>query len=583
LQFPEYCNTFEKIYLLSTAGVVVLNPFRSICLFILSLLTVQCIAAPESDLAAQVREFLRQRIEAAGLPPHITIGEEIIYSSIVLPRFYLNRTFRPAWSDRNGPIPLADSLLHAIRESESEGLHPPDYHLEKIEEILEIIRGRQAGNLPLNHLRLVDLDLLLTDAFLVLGSHLAGGRVDPETFDPEWHPSRRVIDLAGVLEEALEREQIGPVLHGLLPNHPGYSQLREALARYRHIQRNGGWPVIPEGPTMRRGDSGNRVDILRERLLLAGDYQANRTNIYAVFDDVIEQAVIRFQERHGLEADGLVGRETLAHMNTPVEQRLRQVLVNMERWRWLPEDLGDRYIIVNIANFELELVERNETIMRMRVIVGRQYRRTPVFTGRMTYLVFSPFWNIPPGISANDILPQVKRNIGYLAENNIRVLEGWGANAGDIDPATVDWSVITARNNPYRFRQDPGPNNALGRVKFMFPNKFNVYLHDTPARELFTRVQRDFSSGCIRVEKPVELAEYLLTDRNEWNRRAIVQAMNGSVERTVSLKRPIPVHLLYWTAWADDTGTIHFRRDIYNRDQRLYEALHIPPPSPAQE
>jgi len=534
--------------------------------------------AQEQALDEQVREFLRHRIEISVHTDTLLIDNDPIYSSVLLPEFYLERLYRPAWSADNGPLPVADSMLTAIRYADRDGLIPEDYHLKTIENILSAIRERQQQGQSLDHLQLVDLDLLLTDAFLVLGSHLSGGRTDPETLDPEWHPSRREVHLGDVLHEALENGKINLALQNLLPNHSEYFRLRESLARYREIYENSGWPVVPEGPTMRKGDTGERVAILRERLILAGDHDIHTSINEATFDNTLERAVIRFQERHGIDADGLVGRETLAQLNTSVEQRLQQVLINMERWRWLSEDLGERYILVNIANFELDVVENGESVMNMRVIVGRNYRRTPVFTGRMTYLVFSPFWHIPPGITANDVLPQVRKDINYLANNTIRVFKGWGANAPEIDPATVDWSEITPRNNPYRFRQDPGPNNSLGLVKFMFPNRFNVYLHDTPARELFSRVQRDFSSGCIRVEKPVELSEYLLADQPRWTREAIRTAMQRQTEQTVTLQRPIPVHILYWTAWADEDGTIHFRRDIYNRDERLYDALYTPSP-----
>jgi len=530
--------------------------------------------ADERPLEEKTREFLRQRIEASDYLPVIKVGDNEVYSSVALPAFYLERLYRPAWSNNEGPLPIADSLISAITNSYRDGLHPDDYHFNAISDILSTIRDKQQNNQSLDHLLLVDLDLLLTDAFLVLGSHLLGGRVNYETLDPEWHPSRREVDLVAVLEKAVSTENITQTLHSLLPEHADYFLLRDALARYRRIHERGGWNSVPDGPTMRKGDTGDRVEALRERLILAGDLEEYESPDEIVFDDELEAAVIRFQRRHGLDPDGLIGRETLAQLNTSVEQRINQVLINMERWRWLPGNLGERYILVNIANFELDVIDNGKEIMNMRVIVGRHYRRTPVFTGLMSYLVLSPFWNIPPGITANDILPQVRNDVSYLEKNNIRVFKGWGANAPEIDPATVDWSQITPRNNPYRFRQDPGPNNSLGLVKFMFPNRFNVYLHDTPARELFTRVQRDFSSGCIRVEKPVELTEYLLANRPGWTRGQILAAMRRPVEQTVTLPNPIPVHILYWTAWAEEDGTIHFRRDIYNRDQRLYDALH---------
>jgi len=277
--------------------------------------------------------------------------------------------------------------------------------------------------------------------------------------------------------------------------------------------------------------------------------------------------------RHGLDVDGVVGSATLDALNVPVEKRVRQLIVNMERWRWLPQDLGKRYILVNIADFELDVVENSQPLMTMRVIVGRDYRRTPVFSDNMTYLVLSPYWHVPTAIAVQDILPKIQQEPGYLAKQNIRVFRGWGAETREIDPRTVNWSHVTAANFSYRLRQEPGPMNALGRVKFMFPNKFNVYLHDTPAQELFAKPERTFSSGCIRIEKPIELAEYLLQSDAKWTREKILAVADKRIEQTVRLPEPMPIHLLYWTAWADEDRTVQFRADVYARDGKLYEAL----------
>jgi murein L,D-transpeptidase YcbB/YkuD len=264
----------------------------------------------------------------------------------------------------------------------------------------------------------------------------------------------------------------------------------------------------------------------------------------------------------------------------PVEERVRQIEVNLERWRWLPEDLGQRYILVNIANFELEVVEKSKPVMIMQVVVGKPYWRTPVFSDRMTYLVLSPYWHIPPSIAVKDKLPLIRKDHTYLATYDIKVFQGWGAETREIDPQTIDWSKVTAKDFNYRLRQEPGPLNALGRVKFMFPNKFNVYLHDTPSRELFGKTVRTFSSGCIRIEKPIELAEYLLGGDAKWTRENILAAIDRRVEQTVRLPEPMPVHLLYWTAWSDEEGSIQFRGDIYGRDQLLDKALREKPPLP---
>jgi murein L,D-transpeptidase YcbB/YkuD len=298
-----------------------------------------------------------------------------------------------------------------------------------------------------------------------------------------------------------------------------------------------------------------------------------------LFDVVLEDAVKRFQRRHGLDDDGVVGRDTLAALNVSVEDRARQIELNLERWRWLPRDLGRRHILVNIAGFELAVVEDDQLALEMRVVVGRPYRRTPVFSAPMTYLVFSPYWHVPPSLALQDVVPAVLKDPDYLTKKNIKVFRGWGAETREIDPATIDWSSVNTRNFLFRFRQEPGVNNSLGAVKFMFPNPFNVYLHDTPSRELFQKAERTFSSGCIRIAKPLELAAYLLRGAPGWSAEGIEAAAQKGVEQTVRLPEPIPVHLLYWTSWIDPDGSLQFRNDVYGRDRLLDEALREKPPT----
>jgi murein L,D-transpeptidase YcbB/YkuD len=316
---------------------------------------------------------------------------------------------------------------------------------------------------------------------------------------------------------------------------------------------------------------------LRKRLAASGDLSPGLAR-GEDFDDALDRAVRRFQEHSGLEVDGIVGRNTLAALNRTALERLHQIEVNMERWRWLPRDLGDRFIRVNIASFEVDLFEAGEHLMNMRAVVGKDYRRTPVFSDTMTYLVVNPHWNMPHTIAVEDKLPLIKKDPGYLADNNMELLRGWGAEAVAEDPLSVDWSTVTAENFRWRLRQAPGPDNALGRIKFMFPNKFNVYLHDTPSRALFGSNVRALSSGCIRLEKPVELAEYLLRADPKWTRPALLAAIEEGVEQTVRLPEPIPVHLLYCTTWVDENGTVHFRDDIYGRDRIVEDALKESPP-----
>jgi len=520
-----------------------------------------------------IAESLRNRIEAAGVPPKLTVGDERIHASKALPAFYERRGYKPAWSANGAPLPHADRLINAIRGADREGLRAADYHLGRVESIVGRIRAAAIDGREPSPGLLVDLDLLLTDAFMIYGSHLLVGRVNPETIDPEWVANRRDVDMAMVLQRAVDSDGIEVELSKLLPPQPGYGRLKDALARYEDIEERGGWPSIREGDKLQVGERDSRVEILRTRLLATGDLEAAQNDGGDEFDEPLEQAVIKFQGRHGLDPDGVVGPATLAALNATVAQRLGQIETNLERWRWLPQDLGMRHILVNIANFELDVVENDRIAISMRAIVGRDYRRTPVFSDRMTYIVLSPYWNVPPGIAANDIIPAARKDPQYLASKNIKVFQGWGADAKAVAPGAVDWSAVSARGSGYRFRQDPGPTNALGRVKFMFPNKFNVYLHDTPSAELFEKTERAFSSGCIRIEKPIELAEYVLTNDSKWTRDTITSQIQKWKEHTVPLAEPIPVHLLYWTAWADEDGAVHFRRDIYGRDRKIEDAL----------
>ena len=555
---------------------------RALAAFGLALVpAVTTFAIPEEDPLWQnaVAERLRQRLEAAGLPARVEVEGEEVLANQMLPSFYENRLFRPVW-ERG----LLGELLLVLRNAESHGLEPHRYHLETLG---TLVATRRAGS-PAERLeRSVDLELLSTDAFLVYFTHLVSGRVNPETFDPEWRALRREVDLEAVLVEAVETGEVRRVLEGLLPRQSGYDELRRALRRYRALASRGPWPTVPEGDKLERGVVHPRVQALAGRLAATGDLaeiptpdsEASQALGDPVFDETLEAAVRRFQDRHGLEPDGVVGPKTVAALNVPARDRVRQIELNLERWRWLPRDLGERYLLVDIPAFSLDVVEGDAPVLSMRVVVGRPYRRTPVFSDQVRYLVLNPSWEVPHKLAVEDKLPEIRKDPEYLAKMGMHVYEGWGADQREVDPATVDWSQTTRSGFRYRLRQDPGPLNALGRIKFMFPNKHNVYLHDTPSRELFARAERGFSSGCIRIERPLELAVLLLGE--DWDRAALEKAIATGTERTVPLPHPVPVHLLYWTAAADADGTVRFRSDIYDRDRLLDQALtaaSAPPP-----
>ncbi|BCR06265.1 peptidoglycan-binding protein [Desulfuromonas versatilis] len=532
----------------------------------------------EPPLNQAVRESLRVRLETSVPTQGLSAAGDSLLATAALPEFYQQRLFHPAWIHDGRPGEAAAEILEAIRQADLEGLVPEHYHLEAIEKLLARISADIA--VPLNMSgALADLDLLLTDAFLVLSSHYLNGRINPATVDPEWHARRNQTDPVPLLQSALETGRIRETLQGLLPGQAEYAGLRQALEHYRKIAAAGGWPRIAEGVKLQKGDRGPRVAALRERLAITADLDAELVH-GDIFDSALNEAVLRFQRRHGLTDDGVVGKGTLAALNLPAEDRVRQIEVNLERWRWLPRDLGERHILVNIADFHLWVREKSDVVLEMRVVVGKPYRRTPVFSGRMTYLVLNPYWQVPHKLAVEDILPMVKKDPNHLEKINMKVFQGWGADAKAIDPATINWRELHRKRFPYRLRQDPGPINALGRIKFMLPNQYDIYLHDTPAKELFRKDTRTFSSGCIRLEKPLELAEYLLRGSRLEGRQAISDALQGAVDRIQPLPQPIPVHLLYWTSWVEQDGTVQFRQDIYERDQVLDAALSATPPAP---
>jgi L,D-transpeptidase YcbB len=533
---------------------------------------------PGKPLIEWVYEDIQKRMESTGPSRQIHCHGELLCESSVLPRFYGRRFFRPAWISERGDIPQADIFLQTIHEADREGLRAEDYRYTKLLNLVGEVRQQKAREIPLSPEKLADLDLLLTDTFLVYAAHLLEGRVNPETIQAEWHARGRKMDLAEILEKALGSQKIEAALKDLLPSNPGYSRLRFCLADYRQIAQRGGWPHIPDGPRIRKGDFSSRIELLRKRFILAGDLDPGKNLGGNLFDEDLEQAVRRFQNRHGLEADGVVGAATLAALNISVEERIQQIRVNLERWRWLPHDLGKRCIRVNIANFGLEILEEENPVLTMRAIVGKRYQRTPVFSALMTYMVFQPYWNVPPNIAKKEILPLVQKDPEYLSENQLKVFQGWSLERKEIDPKTVDWANILPDHLPYNFRQEPGKGNALGRIKFVFPNKFHVYLHDTPARNLFQRTIREFSHGCIRIEKPIELALYLLQGSPEWSEEHLLREVEKSTDRIVRVPNPIPVHVLYWTTWVDGDGTVQFRNDIYGRDEPLRKALEQKPP-----
>lgn len=519
--------------------------------------------------------IIKIEVGTRGPLQELTVQGRTVKVTRMMRRFYRHRNFMPAWSSSHGPYEDINELLDAVRMSYEDGLNPADYPADEIAGLLNTLLDSARAGKPLDPAMMADLDLLSTSTFLALGYHLLAGRIYPEITDGEWADNIWEADLDDALSDALASGTIAETLSGIAPPSEEYAALKNALASYREISSAGGWPVVPYGKTMRPGDRSSRVKVLRNRLLISGDLVDNGGAVdNLLFDDAVEQAVLRFQKRHGLVPDGVVGPNTLAAINVPISKRIRQLELNMERWRWLPENLGDRYIFVNTAAFELKVVDSGSTVMRMKIVVGKPYWHTPSFSAKMTYLIVNPSWYVPSSIAVDDIVPHARENPDYITKSGYRILSGGNGDATELDPASIDWQDVTEDNLGFRLVEPPGPHNPLGRIKFMFPNRFSVYLHDTPSKSLFNRKVRTFSHGCIRIEKPVELAKYLVPDVD------FDELIAKGETVKVELPEPIMVHSLYWTAWVDKDGTINFRDDIYGRDEALQELLSYGPMTP---
>lgn len=475
--------------------------------------------------------------------------------------FYEARAFNPIWTDGETPLPRAHSLLEAVLAVADDGLEPADYVTPAVRALFDARDSASQAR----------LEAALTWALVRLTSDLASGRTTPNEVDPEHYVHPHDIEPAAVLAQAAARDDIAALVQSHAPQTAEYRNLKAALERYRAIQRLGGWTLMRQGRILRPGDRDPRIAELKEVLAERGEAVTPDGDYY---DKALKAAVRAFQLRHGLTPDGRFGPQTNRALNRTVAERIDQLKINMERRRWMPDDLGERYAYVNLANFKLQVVFEGEQVYETRVVVGTAADRTPVFSDRMTYLVINPYWNIPPSIAGEEMLPQLRADPYSLAAKGIRVFSGWSAGAQELDPGEVDWSKVSAKRFPFKLRQDGGEQNALGRVKFMFPNKFNIYLHDTPSKSLFNRTVRTFSHGCIRVEEPFKLAKLLLSDDPRWTSERFDAQVESYERRTVTLPKALNVHLTYLTAWVDEEGVVQFRNDIYGRDQRLSQALN---------
>lgn len=479
-----------------------------------------------------------------------------------LEHLYSLRQYAPIWVGPDGPNQRASILRQFLHVADQEGLEPTSFHLSAIESSWH--RHAPAA--------LATLDILLTDAFFRYATEVRAGRLSPAEVDPEWHLEVPEANPVTLLQAMLSSAEFETAMRNLPPQQTGYQRLRDNLAHYRQLAAAGGWPTLPEGPTLREGMRSPQVATLRERLIIEGDLQSASVTDPNSFDPSVKFAVDRFQVRHGLKMDGIVGPATRRAMNVPIADRITQIKLNMERWRWMPRKLGLRYLIVNTAGFELTAFEHGQPRFSMWVVIGKQDRQTPVIGGAMHTVVFNPYWTVPTSIVIDEMIPILARNPDYLHARKIHIYANLAKHV-EVDPRKVDWGRYTKDNFPYVLRQDPGPYNPLGRYKFLFSNAFDVYLHDTSMRRLFTQKQRTFSHGCIRVENPLQLARFLLAQNPGWDNNRILAAVATGRTSEVKLARSLPIYLVYLTTWVGPDNGVYFYPDVYRRDRPIAQCV----------
>ena len=515
-----------------------------------------------------VGDEIRDRIERFHMTGRQVVAGEEIAGQDILWKLYEDGAYAPLWIKPSH----IDDLISLVGRAEEEGLLPRDYHYQALTGLKEAGASTPGAA--------ADFDILLTDSLLRYMYHMYFGKVNPVDLDSDWN-LRRALDRdpTELVTGAIASDNIGEYISKSLNQHPYYDRIKALLAEYRQraAVEGGGYPAVPAGPTLRKGMRDPRVALLRKRLQASGQLEAGPVDKPELFDTQLEQAVSRFQREAEIDVDGAVGAGTLAALNVSLQSRIDQIRVNMERARWILRDLqaSDDFVLVNIADFKAMLFRNKEQVWETRAQVGRTYRKSPIFQANMKYVQLNPTWTVPPGILKRDILPKMKADAsGYLDEKNMKLVDN--KTGKEVDPSTIDWAAATPRNFRYQVVQRPGPDNALGQAKFIFPNPHYVFLHDTNHREHFDDQVRTFSSGCIRIEYPMEFARLVLDDP-DWDDAAIQGVIETGQTKTVYLNEPLPVFILYWTVDPlTEDGVPRFLPDVYDRDDRIFTALEAP-------
>lgn len=493
------------------------------------------------------------------------LTQETVRVRSIVELFYQERGYAAAWP----PTHQISEVILAIKQSDSEGLYKEDYHYESLVKLHELYE--KTTEVEAKNKALAELDVLLTDAVMHYAFHLINGKVDPSALNTAWNYSKKALlpqSVVDHLTQALKKGDIASGLNKFKPQFTLYKKLKQGLKQYQKLASTQKFITLPE-KILRTGFTDPAVILLRERLMQEG-FNVESSPTPALFDQALKQQVIAFQEQHGLEADGILGLQSVAAFNVTFAQRADQIRINLERTRWVHNHLKDDFILVNIAGYQLYLVNNNELVWKTEVMVGKQKNATETFRSSMFFINFNPTWTVPRSIMRQGLIDKVVADPSYLARHDFVLLDRKGE---EVDTQTVNWKGLGVDNFPYSIRQLPGPHNALGKVKFTFANKYAIYLHDTPAKALFDKTQRAFSSGCVRVKNPLKLAELLLDDPNNWSEDKIQDVIDSQKLTKVELPTKREVMLMYWTAEPYEGGGIKFNPDIYNRDPALVKAF----------
>ncbi|MHA6279738.1 L,D-transpeptidase family protein [Salinimicrobium sp. CAU 1759] len=499
-----------------------------------------------------------QRIAEAtpdGIRTEISAKNDI-FEGGSLEEIYSQREYRSLWRDGE----VLHSFYNSLKAANDEGLDYRDYHGQEIDSLLsrsDLDAGQAAR-----------LDLLLSDAFLTYANHLYYGKLDPEKLHEFWGISRQPKDIKELLIQGVENNEIPEILEDLKPKSQIYQGLKKSLAEYKELKnKQDTINKISKGEVIKPGDSDPRIPAIAQRLEQLKSFQPDTSITQNIYSEVLVEAIKEFQESKSIQTDGIIGNSTIDELNKGPQDIYNQILANLERWRWYPRDLGEHYILINIPHFRLAVVKDGDTVRKHNVIAGAKARPTPIFSDTVNHLVINPTWTVPPTIKSKDVIPKMAADRTYLSRNNMTVT---GTNGERIDPSNVNWESSEAMS--YSFTQRAGPSNPLGQVKIMYPNKYLIYLHDTPAKSLFSQSERAESSGCVRVENAIDLSAYIVENQSEWNKNKIEEVIRSGKTTTVNVDRPIQVHHFYWTAWRAGDKTVVIN-DVYDLDEQIYTKL----------